>query len=248
LYNLSARLFTRFNHQSNVEDLDEAISLSREVLAVCPVGHTLRSSSSHNLAVRLFTHLDHRGNAEDLSNSRENLRCALTLLTQHDIARSKAHASLALVYLSFDRSGLDSTSLGEDSGSLNAAMHHFKEAANVVAGGLLRRLRASLLWAHHASQHSHSTELEAYATSMQLLGAHMSATASVSSRHSAMKDFPRALRTSDTRRAVELLEQGRTIRHVDPDDTTPHASRQPPDSRRSCSDSDEEIQRPQLHP
>ncbi|KAG1767904.1 CHAT domain-containing protein [Suillus occidentalis] len=248
LYNLSARLFTRFNHQTNAEDLNEAIALSREVLALCTVGHTLRSSSSHNLAVRLFTHFDHRGNAEDPYESREYLRRVLTLLAQRDVARLKAHASLTLVYLSFDLSGLDSTSLGEDTGSLNAAMHHFKAAANVIAGGLLRRLRASLLWAHHASQHSHSTELEAYATSMQLLDAHMSAKASVSSRHSAMKDFPRALRTGDTRRAVELLEQGRTIHHMDPDDRTPHASRQLPDLRRSCSDSDEEFQRPQLHP
>ncbi|KAG2752557.1 hypothetical protein P692DRAFT_20914119 [Suillus brevipes Sb2] len=99
-------------------------------------------------------------------------------------------------------------------------MHHFKAAANVVPGGLLFRLRVSRRWVLHADQHRHDTVLEAYGTSMQFLDAYMSATGSVSSRRSAMKDFPPtlavnaascALRSGDVRRAVELLEQGRTI-------------------------------------
>jgi hypothetical protein len=187
---------------------------------VCPVGHRDRSSLLHNLANELSTRFDHRGNAEDLNESRENLCCALTLLTQHDPRRSMIHESLASVYLSFHSSRLDGTGSGEDTDSLNAAMHHFKAAANFVPGGLLRRLQASLSWVRHADQHRHATELDANATSMQLMDVYMSAAASVSSRHSAMKDFPStlavdaascALRSGDVRRAVEWLEQGRTI-------------------------------------
>ncbi|KIK32330.1 hypothetical protein CY34DRAFT_101755, partial [Suillus luteus UH-Slu-Lm8-n1] len=227
LNNLAVQLSIRFDHRGNAEDLDQAIALQREALAsrpvalaLHPVGHTDRSKSLNNLANQLSTRFDHRGNAEDLTESRENLRSALNLLTQHDPLRLTVHASLATVYLSFHRSGLDSTGPGEDTDSLNAAMHHFRTAANVVPGGLLGRLRASLRWVRHADQHRHSTELEAYGTSMQLMDAYMSATASVSSRHSAMKDFPRtlavdaascALRSGDVCRAVELLEQGRTI-------------------------------------
>ncbi|KAG1820883.1 CHAT domain-containing protein [Suillus subaureus] len=127
---------------------------------------------------------------------------------------------LAKVYLSFHHSVLDDTGAGEDNDSLNAAMHHLKAAANVVSGGPLSRLRASLHWVTDAHQHSHATELEAYATSMQLLDAYMSTTASVSSRHNIMKDFPStlvveaascAIRSGDVYHAVELLEQGRTI-------------------------------------
>ncbi|KAG1717587.1 CHAT domain-containing protein [Suillus occidentalis] len=221
LNNLANQLSTRFDHRGNAEDLDEAIALQREALALRPVGHTGRSSSLNNLANQLSIRFDHRGNAEDLNESRENLCCALTLLTQHDPFRLKVHVSLAIVYLSFHCSGLDgSGSPGEDTDSLNAAMCHVKAAANFVPGGLLPRLRASLRWVRHADQHRHSTELEAYGTSMQLMDAYMSATASVSSRHSAMKDFPStlavdaascALRSGDVCRAVELLEQGRTI-------------------------------------
>jgi CHAT domain-containing protein/tetratricopeptide (TPR) repeat protein len=221
LNNLANRLSTRFDHRGNAEDLDQAIALHREALALLPVGHTDRSSSLGNLAIQLSTRFDHRGNAEDLNESRENLRCALTLLTQHDPSRLMVHESLATIYLSLHRSGLDGTGgPGEDTESLNVAMHHLKAAANFVPGGLLFRLGASLRWARHADQHRHGTELEAYGTSMQLMDAYMSATASVSSRHSAMKDFPStlavdaascALRSGDVRRAAELLEQGRTI-------------------------------------
>ncbi|KAG1904387.1 uncharacterized protein F5891DRAFT_977243 [Suillus fuscotomentosus] len=99
-------------------------------------------------------------------------------------------------------------------------MHHLKAAANVVSGGLLSRLQASLLWVRRADQHRHGTQLKAYATSMQLLDAYMSKTASVPSHHNIMKDFPStlaidaalcALRSGDVCRAVEFLEQGRTI-------------------------------------
>ncbi|KIK33364.1 hypothetical protein CY34DRAFT_99712 [Suillus luteus UH-Slu-Lm8-n1] len=221
LNNLANQLSTRFKHRGNAKDLDETIALHRDALALCPVGHTYRFLSLNNLAVQLNICFDHRGNAEDLDEAIAFHREALALpQTQQDPRRLLVHESLATVYLSFHRSGLDGAGQREDTDSLNTAMHHFKAAANVVTGGLLFRLRASLRRVLHADQHRHDTVLEAYGTSMQLLDAYMSATGSVSSRHSAMKDFPStlavnaascALRSGDVRRAVELLEQGRTI-------------------------------------
>ncbi|KAG2150245.1 TPR-like protein [Suillus bovinus] len=220
LDNLAIQLSSRFRHRGNGEDLDEAIVLQREALALRPVGHTDRSMALNNLANHLSSRFDHRGNGEDLDESRESLLCALTLLTQHDPRQLTVHRSIAKVYLLFHRSELDGTGAGLSTDSLDAFMHHLKAATNIVSAGLLSRLRASLLWVRHARQHSHGTQLEAYATSMQLLDAYMSATASVSSRHNAMKEFPStlavdaascALRSGDMGRAVELLEQGRTI-------------------------------------
>ncbi|KAG2111019.1 CHAT domain-containing protein [Suillus clintonianus] len=212
-------LFTHFEHRSNDQDLDDAIMLHRDALALRPVvDHPNRSSSLHNLAIVLSDRFEHRSNGEDLRESLENLRCALTLLTQHDPRQSNVHRTLATVYLLFHQSGLDST--GEDTDSLNVAIHHLKAAANIVSGGLRHRLQTSLRWVRDADQYSHDTELEAYVTSMQLLDAYMSATASVSSRHNTMMDFPRtlaadaascALRSGDVCRAIELLEQGRTL-------------------------------------
>ncbi|KAG2136988.1 TPR-like protein [Suillus clintonianus] len=218
LSNLANVLSTRFEHRGNDQDLDDGVMLHRNALALRPVGHPDRSSSLNNLGILLSTRFEHRRDREDIHESQENLCCALTLLTQHDPRLLMVHGSLANVYMLFHQSGLDGT--GEHIDSLAAAMHHLKAAANVVSGGLLSRLRASLRWVDKAHEHSHATQLEAYATSMQLLDTYMSATASVSSRHDAMKNFPStlavdaascALRSGDVCRAVELLEQGRTV-------------------------------------
>ncbi|KAG2125645.1 CHAT domain-containing protein [Suillus bovinus] len=220
LHNLANQLSSRFEHRGNDEDLDQAIALYREALALLPIGHTDRSQSLCNLAHPFMSRFEHLGNREDLDEARENLRCALILLRQHDPRRISVNLSLAYVYLLFHLSGIDGTGPGEDIDSLNVVMDHLKSAANVVSGGSLSRLRASLDWVHYADEYKHATQLEAYATAMQLLDTYMSTTASVSSRHDVMKDFPStlavdaascALRSGDVCRAVELLEQGRTI-------------------------------------
>ncbi|KAG1842754.1 CHAT domain-containing protein [Suillus subalutaceus] len=220
LNNLAIELSTCFDYRGNDEDLDRTITLQREALALHLVGHTYRSMSLNNLVNQLASRFDHRGNREDFDESRDKLRCALTLLMPHDPRQLVVQESLAEVFLSFHHSRLDGTSAGKDNDNLNAAMHHLKAAANVVSGGSLSRLRASLSWVRHAHQHSHGTELEARATSMQLLDAYTSTTASVSSRHNIMKDFSNtlavdaascALHSGDVCHTVELLEQGRTI-------------------------------------
>ncbi|KAG1871575.1 hypothetical protein F4604DRAFT_2013560 [Suillus subluteus] len=209
---LANRLSNRFNDQGNGQDLDEAITFHREALALSLVGHSDRSGSLSNLAYGLSTRFKHRSNDQDLDEVIMLHREALVL------CRLEVHESLATMYLLFHQSGLEDPI--KDTGNLNAVMDHLKAAANVVSRGSLPRLRASLRWVHHASQHSHGTKLEAYAISMQLLDTYMSVTASVSSRHNAMKEFPStlamdaiscALRSGDVRHAVELLEQGRTI-------------------------------------
>jgi CHAT domain-containing protein len=218
LNNLANTLSIRFKHQGDEQDLDEAIALHRQALSLRSVGHPDRVMSFHNLGNVLSTRFEHRHNREDLSDALENLHCALALLTQDDPRQSVVYQSLSTAYLLSHRSGLDSA--GEDTDNMNAAVHHIKEAANAVSGGLLSRLRASLKWVRHAEEYTHHTLLEAYATSMRLLDLYVSATASLSSRHQAMKAFPRtlavdaalcALHRDDVRRAVELLEQGRTL-------------------------------------
>ncbi|KAG1781163.1 TPR-like protein [Suillus placidus] len=216
--NLGNRLSIRFKDQGNEQDLDEATALHRKALSLRSVGHPDLFMSLNNLGNVLLIRFEHQHNGEDLSHALENLRCALALLKQHDPRQSVAHQSLATAYLLSHQSRLDGT--GEDTDNINAVMHHIKVAANTVSGGLLSRLRASLRWVRHAEEYTHCTLLEAFATSMSLLDAYISATASVSSRHDAMKLFPGtlavdaascALRSGDVCRAVELLEQGRTL-------------------------------------
>ncbi|KAG1842265.1 TPR-like protein [Suillus subalutaceus] len=213
LNNLANQLSSRFDHRGNDEDLDQAIALQTETLALRPVGHPHRSSSLNNLVNQLSSHFDHRGNDEDLDQA---IALHMEVLALHPIGH--ADRSMSLHNLTnefsnrFDHRGND-----ED---LDQAIALQTEALALYPVGLLPRLRASLSWVRQARQHSHGTELEACTTSMQLLDTYMSTTASVSSRHNVMKDFPStlavdaascALRSGDVCRAVELLEQGRTI-------------------------------------
>ncbi|KAG1794059.1 hypothetical protein EV424DRAFT_1335569, partial [Suillus variegatus] len=218
-----------FPDVGNVKDSDEAIALRRERLKLHPVGHRDRSMSLINLANQLYTRFDHRGNDEDLNEAvalhREGLALRLDQSSSFDYTTDQL--STHFEHLGDDENLDDAITQHKealdlrpvDTGSLNAAMDDLKAAVNVAPGGLLSRLRASLRWVRLASQHSHGTQLEAYETSIQLLDTHMSVTASVSSRN-AMKEFPRtlavdaascALRSGNVCRAVELLEQGRTI-------------------------------------
>ncbi|KAG1825310.1 CHAT domain-containing protein [Suillus variegatus] len=230
LVDLASQLYNRFDHRGNDEDLNEAVALHREGLAL----YLDRSLTFNNSAIQLSTHFGHRGNDENLDQAIAQHKEALALRPVGHPDRSESLHNLSNRFftrfvhrgnakdlnkaIALDREAL---ALGPvDVGSLNAAMNHLKAAVNVAPGGLLSRLRASLRWVRLASQHAHGTRLEAYETSIQLLDAYMSATASASSRHDAMKEFPRtiaadaascALRSGDVSRAVELLEHGRTV-------------------------------------
>jgi hypothetical protein len=60
LSNLGTMLLTRFKHQGDNKDLDEAIAYSTEVQTLCPVGHPDRSKSLNNLANVLSTRFKQR--------------------------------------------------------------------------------------------------------------------------------------------------------------------------------------------
>jgi hypothetical protein len=140
LNNLACQLSSCFEHRGNNEDLDQAIALQREALASRPASRTYQSKSLNNLANRLCIRFEHQHNREDFNKSRDNLRHALTLLTQHDPRQLVVHRLLAKTHLSFHDSEHDGTDAGEDDDSLNAAMHHFQAAANVVSAVFLPRL------------------------------------------------------------------------------------------------------------
>jgi hypothetical protein len=66
MLNLANRLSTRFDQQGNDEDLNQAIALHREALALRPIGHTHRPMSLNNLALLFSTRFKQRGNDGDL--------------------------------------------------------------------------------------------------------------------------------------------------------------------------------------
>ncbi|KIJ58135.1 hypothetical protein HYDPIDRAFT_51268, partial [Hydnomerulius pinastri MD-312] len=193
-------------------DLDEAIQHHRAALQLRPAGHPDRSDSLNNLANVLSTRFEQRGDGKELD---EAIQLASTAAEQ-SLARPihlRAHRILAQIHLARWRSQRTMRDVHD-------AMDHYRLAAQCASAGLLQRLKVSLQWVKHAEEHQHTSALDAYALSLQLLDSHISATTSLSSRHQARKHFPPdlavnaascALRQGDVCRAVELLEQGRAL-------------------------------------
>ncbi|KAH0825948.1 TPR-like protein, partial [Lanmaoa asiatica] len=69
LNNLAFRLSTRYKQLGAMGDLNEAIVLDRDALALCPPGHPDRSTSLGNLAVHLSTRYNQLGAMEDLNEA-----------------------------------------------------------------------------------------------------------------------------------------------------------------------------------
>ncbi|KAG1886288.1 CHAT domain-containing protein [Suillus subluteus] len=231
LNNLANQLSTHFHHRGSNEDLDQAIALHREALALRPLGHTDWSKSLNSLVNWLSTRFYHRGNDEDLDQAitlyREGLalRPALGILSNRLSTRFEHRGNNEdlnqAIALQREVPALCPVGNKEDLDESRENLHWLDgTGAGEDSDSLLARLQASLRWVHCAHQYSHDTELEAYATSMRLLDAYMTMIASASSRHNIMEDFPDtlavdaascALHRGDVCRAVELLEQGRTI-------------------------------------
>ncbi|KAJ8584727.1 TPR-like protein [Rhizopogon salebrosus TDB-379] len=191
LNNLANMPEARFKHSDNHQDLDEAVALYKKALDLRSDGHVDRLELLVNLANVLSVQFTHQGNIHHLDEALENACSALSLLRTHDPRRSTVHRSLATIHMLFYESRLHST--GEDVDSLNAAMGHSKAGVDSFSSGLRCRLQTSLLWIRNAEKYTHSTLLEAYATSIQLLDDYISATASLSSRHDMMRLFPHTL-------------------------------------------------------
>ncbi|KIJ64030.1 hypothetical protein HYDPIDRAFT_28924 [Hydnomerulius pinastri MD-312] len=212
LNNLANTLSTRFKQRGDERNLDEAIQHHRVVPQLMPVGHPGRLSSLNNLANTLTARFEQRGERKDVDEAIQLISMVTEQSPAHPI-HLYAHVNFAKIHLALWRSQ-------HTTQDLDHAMDHYRVAAKCAPAGLLRRLRFSLQWVRYAEEHKHTSALDAYAQSLQLLDSHISSTSSVSSRHQARKDFPSdlsvnaascALRQGDVCRAVELLEQGRAL-------------------------------------
>ncbi|KIJ59201.1 hypothetical protein HYDPIDRAFT_101115, partial [Hydnomerulius pinastri MD-312] len=212
LNNLATALSRRFEQRSDGSDLHEAIQHFRVALQLTPEGHPDRSPSLNNLANALSMRFEQRGDGNDLDEAIQLASTAAEQSLAHP-THLRAHVTLAEIHLARWRSQHTTQDLDD-------AMDHYRVAAQCAPAGLLQRLQSSLQWVKDAEEHQHTSALDAYTLSLQLLDSHISATTSVSSRHQARKHFPSdlavdaascALRQGDVCRAVELLEQGRAL-------------------------------------
>ncbi|KAF8429868.1 CHAT domain-containing protein [Boletus edulis BED1] len=213
LNNLAVDLSTRYNQLGAMADLDAAIVLDREALELRPQGHPHRSISLNNLAFRLSTRYNQLGAMTDLDGAIVLGRDAVDLSLPGHKDRSISLETLAsALYTRFMQ-----LRQVDDKKSLFSLYAQLVDAPQLVSSTDLSAARA---WIRVAEEFQHPSTLLAYETSLRLLIHHLAALPSLPHHLTILKDrisslavdaFSACLRRGARVRAVELLEQGRSV-------------------------------------
>ncbi|KAG1897206.1 uncharacterized protein F5891DRAFT_1243127 [Suillus fuscotomentosus] len=121
LNNLACSLVSRFEHQGNPNDLDEAIFIHEEALHLRPVGHEFHYSSLGNLGGALVDRFNKRGNIEDMTRAISLHRESPTLCPPGHPRRYNTLHNLALAL----KNRYNKSEVSED---LNEAIDQYRES------------------------------------------------------------------------------------------------------------------------
>ncbi|KIJ58537.1 hypothetical protein HYDPIDRAFT_102441, partial [Hydnomerulius pinastri MD-312] len=217
LTNLALVLSVRFKQKSLPSDLDEAIQLNRAALQLQPVGSPDRSIVQSNLAGNLQTRFRCRCVLSDLEDA---IKLSRDVLESSAPDHPERPTSLSILAESLD-TRFQSQGLPSDLDEAIEAFMQYSKLSQLTSSGISRDvLNASESWAHNAEKFEHPSVLDAYRTSLVLLGRLLAVTPSVSLRHEILKAnvstlaadaFSCAVRHGEFTTAVEILEQGRAI-------------------------------------
>lgn len=163
LNNLASALDTQLERKGNLTDSEEAIALHREVLSLRPVPHPNRSISLNNLATALFTRFQQTGHLGDLTETIVLYQQSLDLLPVGDPNHCGAtNLGIALIALHRD-------SVPEQQEHLEQAMAAFHHGALCKTAPLREQFRSSREWSRHAGIWHHTSALEAFQHTIDLL-------------------------------------------------------------------------------
>ncbi|KAF8431483.1 CHAT domain-containing protein [Boletus edulis BED1] len=213
LNSLANSLSTRYKQLGATADLDEAIVLAREALELCPQGHPHCSTYLNNLANSLSTRYKQLGEMADLDEAIVLGRDAVDLhLPSHiNLSSSLKHLASALCTRFMQLRQAD------DKKSLFSLYAQLVHAPQLVSSTDLSAARA---WIQVAEEFQHPSTLLAYEASLRLLIHHLTALPPLPqhliilkkrSASLAVDAFSACLRRGARVRAVELLEQGRSV-------------------------------------
>ncbi|ETW80194.1 hypothetical protein HETIRDRAFT_428431 [Heterobasidion irregulare TC 32-1] len=191
LNNLGNAVRKRFEKTGQVEDLEQAISLHRDSLALCPAPHPYRLAYMNNLACALLTRFDQIGQAEDLEDAISLHRTSLMLsIPQYPHRNSRDLEEVHFKYtgqvkdldeaIMLQREALKS--LPEAHPDRCRILHHlasndvsenalglFRAAVRCENASILDRSYAARSWAQHADELKHASALEAYQAAIRFL-------------------------------------------------------------------------------
>ncbi|KAJ6505610.1 CHAT domain-containing protein [Mycena vulgaris] len=212
LNNLAIALSTRFQQTGQLADLEESIAFHREALELFPGSHLDRSHSLNNLASELQTRFGQTSQLADLEESITFHRQALELRPGSHPDRSVSLTNLANAL----STRLEQTGQLAD---LDESMICFRDASAHETSSVIARFHHSRRWARKAASFHHSSALEAYQYSINLLPRLASLDLQIRQRQEALSRArglacdacSYAIQEGQFDKAVEFLSAGRTV-------------------------------------
>ncbi|KAJ6553744.1 CHAT domain-containing protein [Mycena vulgaris] len=212
LNNLASALSTRFEQTGQLADLEESIAFHRQALELRPGSHPNRSSSLNNLASALSTRFEQTGQLADLEESIAFHRQALELRPGSHPNRSGSLNNLAnALSTRFEQTG--------QLADLDESMICSRDASAHETSSVIARFRHSRHWARKAASFHHSSAMEAYQSSIDLLPRLASLDLHIRQRQEALSRArglacdacSYAIQEDQFDKAVEFLSAGRTV-------------------------------------
>ncbi|MFI0799177.1 CHAT domain-containing protein [Amycolatopsis lurida] len=206
LINLAGLLRTRRDRRPSRDALDRAVALVREAIAITDVTHSMYPLCVLSLSTVLHTRYDRGGDDADAAESIESARRAIDSMTAGD-------PRVAVAWVTLGR-------LHERRRDVDAAVAAYRTAVESPAAAPTYRAAAARLWAETAVRHRDwSSATEAFGVAVALLphvAWHGIERDARERRLTMWEGLARvaaaaALEAGDPGRAVELLEQGRSV-------------------------------------
>lgn len=211
LLNLAGLLRTRRDRRPSRDALDRAVALVREAIAITDVTHSMYPLCVLSLSTVLHTRYDRGGDDADAAESIESARRAIDSMTAGD-------PRVAVAWVTLGR--LHERRRVEGRRDVDAAVAAYRAAVESPAAAPTYRAAAARLWAESAVRHRDWTSAtEAFGVAVALLphvAWHGIERDARERRLTMWEGLARAaaaaaLEAGDPGRAVELLEQGRSV-------------------------------------
>ncbi|KAG2078749.1 hypothetical protein BDR04DRAFT_1087330 [Suillus decipiens] len=213
LNNLALALQKRYEELDVSEDLNEAIDWYRESLRLKRLDDPERHIALHNLSSALCSRFTQTQENEDVKK-------AITLCQESLAALSLLHPDRYFSYMRLQEAYMSRYRILHDPADLSLTIEHFRLASRHPTQGFPQRIIEAYNWTFAAEEYGHDSALEAYTTFFELLDGHLATRSLPTSRReaaAAFSDISRlpvdaalcAIRSTNLRQAVELVEQGR---------------------------------------
>ncbi|KAJ7842002.1 CHAT domain-containing protein [Mycena olivaceomarginata] len=216
LNNLGNSLSGRFERLGDLSDINKSILMKEDAVQLTPDGHPDKPRWLHNLGISLFHRFKRLGDLSDINKSVLMFDDAVQLTPDGHPAKPFSLTNLGNSLLGrFEQ-------LGDPQDSQQLLLH-YTSAACSTTGSASVRFEAARRWAKHAHVHQPSSLLHAYTTAIELLPELAWLGLSITDRHHHLLQAGQVVRDAasaaiavhDYQKAVEWLDQGRSVIWVD---------------------------------